>query len=105
MRYLLPALILILFVGLLYRAYATSKEPAVLLKGAGLIVLGLFFALFLCSMIVYVPLMILHLAATIVYWSGVALYLLKGRLNFWLLVPPAVTLLLFFGAAWIVGGE
>jgi hypothetical protein len=52
-------------------------------------------------MIVYKPLMVLHIAAVLLYGYGVARYLLRRETKLPLLVAPLVTMGIFFAVAWL----
>lgn len=101
MIYVLAALILLLFGVLLYKAYIDDREVATLLKGAAMIAAGFFFTTFSRSMIVYKPLMVLHIALTLLYWYGVVLYLLRRDVKISFLAAPLASMTLFFLVAWI----
>ena len=98
--YLLAALFLVAYGVMLYRAWRSDRSIAELFKGLGLIALGFLFSAFTRSMLAYEPLMVLHIAALLLYWYAVALYLLQRRILLWLLAAPAVTSGLFFFVAW-----
>ena len=98
--YLLAALFLLAFGMMLYRTWRADRDMAALFKGIGLIALGFLFLAFTRSMLAYEPLMVLHIAALLLYWYAVARYLLQRYILFWLLSAPAVTTALFFFVAW-----
>ncbi len=100
MVYVAAALLLIAFGIMLYRAYMQERDLSVLLKGGAMIGAGFFFISFSRSMIVYKPLMILHIAMVILYGYGVVLYLLRRETKVALLGAPVVSLALFFIVAW-----
>ncbi len=101
MPYILAALLLLAFGALLYRAYMERKEATILFKGVVLVVAGIFFVTFSRSMIVYKPLMVLHIAAVLLYGWGVILYLTRREMKVSLLAAPLATMALFFVVAWI----
>ncbi len=101
MVYLLAASILLAFGMMLYRAYAEERDMTTLLKGAVLIGIGIVFTAFSRSMIVYKPLMVLHIALTLLYWYGVVRYLVRREMNVPFLVAPLASIVLFFAVAWM----
>ncbi|WP_353662978.1 hypothetical protein [Hydrogenimonas sp. SS33] len=101
MPYILAALVLLAFGTLLYRAYRQSGDLAVLLKGTALVGAGFLFVAFTRSMIVYKPLMVLHIAMILLYGYGVTVYLLQGRVRPFFLAAPLASLALFFAVAWL----
>ncbi|WP_457595193.1 hypothetical protein [Hydrogenimonas sp.] len=98
--YLLAALFLLALGTLLVWAYRADRRAATLLTGAALIALGAFFTGFARTMIVYKPLMVLHIALTLYCWYAVILYLLRRKLELHALFSPAVSMLLFFLVAY-----
>ncbi|WP_201353559.1 hypothetical protein [Hydrogenimonas urashimensis] len=100
MLYVAAALLFLLFGLLLYRAYARERDVSMALKGAAMIGAGFFFIAIVRSMIVYKPLMILHIAAVFLYGYGVVRYLLARETRIVLLAAPLVSILLFFVTAW-----
>ncbi|WP_457596219.1 hypothetical protein [Hydrogenimonas sp.] len=101
MPYLLAALFLVGFGVLLWRAWERDRDVATLLKGAGLVAAGIFFTSFARSMLVYKPLMVLHLAAVLLFWYGTVRYLLRREARWPLLAAPLATMALFFVVAWL----
>jgi len=101
MPYLLAASLLLLFGWMLYRAFMADREVATLLRGGAMIAAGFFFIAFTRTMIVYKPLMVLHIAAVLLYGYGVARYLLRRETKLPLLVAPLVTMGIFFAVAWL----
>ncbi|WP_456451281.1 hypothetical protein [Hydrogenimonas sp.] len=72
-----------------------------LLEGAALVGTGIFLTSFARSMIVYKPLMVLHIAATMLFWYGLILWLVRREIKWAFFTAPAVTAALFFLVAWI----
>ena len=101
MPYVLAALLLLAFGGLLYRAYRERRDAIMLIKGTALVGAGIFFVAFARSMIVYKPLMVLHIAAVLLYGWGVVLYLTRREVKVPMLAAPLATMALFFAVAWI----
>jgi len=100
LAYLLAALFLLALGTLLVRAYRADRSVSTLLTGVSLIGVAAFFTAFIRTMIVYKPLMVLHIALTLYCWYGVVLYLLKRRVEPYALLSPAVSILLFFFVAY-----
>jgi hypothetical protein len=101
MPYLLAALLLIAFGVMLWRAWRLDRDVTALLKGAVLVGAGVFLSAFARSMLVYKPLMVLHIAATLLYWYALLLYLTRREVKWPFLVAPVATALLFFAVAWL----
>jgi hypothetical protein len=101
MRYLLGAVALIALGGWLWFDWRRWRDPKRFLVAVGLVGSGIFFTLLTRSMIVYKPLMVIHIAATLLFWYAVALYLLRRRVLWPLFAAPAVTMALFFAVAWL----
>ena len=100
MIYIAAALALLAMGALVLGAWRRTGDWRMLLKGAVLVGVGALFVSLSRSMIVYVPLMVLHLAAVILYWIGAVAYLLGRRFHPALLAAPWVTAALFFAVAW-----
>lgn|GEM_PF-1225822 len=99
--YVAAALALIGFGYLLWRGWREDRDLSTLLKGAALVLAGIFFTSVSRTMLVYTPLMVLHLAATLLFWYGTVLYLVRRDLKWPLLAAPAVTMAIFFVVAWM----
>ncbi len=100
MAYILAASLLLLFGWLLYRAYMIDRDMTTLLRGGAMIGAGFFFVAFTRTMLVYKPLMVLHIAAILLYGWGVVRYLLRRETTIGLLVAPLLSMALFFAVAW-----
>ena len=100
MVYFAAALLLLLFGWLLVRAYREERDVSVLLKGGAMIGAGFFFIAFSRTMIVYKPLMVLHIAMVLLYGYGVVRYLVGRETNRLLLAAPLASMGLFFAVAW-----
>ncbi|WP_456449537.1 hypothetical protein [Hydrogenimonas sp.] len=100
MLYVVAALVLLGYATLLYRAYREGRDVFFLLKGLGLMGAGSFFVSFVRTMIVYKPLMVLHIAATILFWYALLVYLIRGRVHGLFFAAPLVSMTLFFVVAW-----
>ncbi len=98
--YLLAGAFILLLAVLLARAYRSDRQITTLLIGAGIIAAAAFYTAFTRTMIVYKPIMVLHIALTLYSWYGVILYLLKRRLEPVALLSPLGTILLFFIVAY-----
>ncbi len=98
--YLLAGAFILLLSVLLVRAYKTDRRIATLLIGAGTIAAAAFYTAFTRTMIVYKPIMVLHIALTLYCWYGAFLYLLKRRLDPFAMFSPLGTVLLFFMVAY-----
>ncbi len=98
--YLLAGAFIAVISVLLVRAYRSDRSISTLLVGVGLIAAASFYTAFTRTMIVYKPIMVLHIALTLYSWYGVFLYLLKRRLDPYAILSPLGTVLLFFGVAY-----
>ncbi|RUM45581.1 MAG: hypothetical protein DSY46_02550 [Hydrogenimonas sp.] len=96
MIYMVGAIVLLLLVGVLYRSYQKNRDLRGIAIAVGLIVGGIFFISFARSMIVYKPLMVLHIALTLLYWYALVIYLIRQRLHYYLLLAPLFTIAAFF---------
>lgn len=97
----LAALGLLLLGAALWLKFRRTRNWKQLFLGAGMIAVTLFFTIFTKTMLVYKPLMVVHLALSLLAWWGVMLYLWRERLVLWALLSPLVTLLLFFATAYL----
>ncbi|BDY12264.1 hypothetical protein [Hydrogenimonas cancrithermarum] len=100
MLYVAAALVLLFYGALLYRVYLTDRRIETTAIGLVLIFGASFFTAFTRTMLVYKPIMVVHIALTLLCWYGVAIYLLYRRFNLWLLLSPAATIAAFFFVAW-----
>ena len=103
--YLFLALLLVVGAALLVRRWRLDGDRRPVLAGVGLILGGMVLGSFSVSMLVYKPLLILHLAAMMLYVAGVAVYLWRKRWVVWMLGAPVVTLVIFFVIGWLVHYE
>ncbi len=100
MIYALASLVLIAYGVLLYRGYRNDGDLKRLAIGIGLVAMALFYTGFSRTMLVYKPIMIGHIALTILCWYATARYILFRVFNPWQLFSPLVTIGLFFFIAW-----
>lgn len=100
MLYFAAALMLLFYGVLLYRSYISDRRIGTVVIGIFLIFGASFFTAFTRTMLVYKPVMIVHIALTLLCWYGVAIYLLRRRFNLWLLFSPVASIAFFFFAAW-----
>ncbi|MCF6201183.1 MAG: hypothetical protein L3J42_03510 [Hydrogenimonas sp.] len=98
--YLAAALFLLLLAVLLARAYRADRRVSTLLIGSALIGAAFFYTYFTRTMLVYKPILVLHIALTLYCWYGVFLYLLKRKLNRYAILSPLGSILLFFAVAY-----
>ncbi len=94
--YILAALFLLVTAVLLWRAYRSDGELSTLVLGVVFICTVLFYSSFTKSMIVYKPIMVLHIALTLYSWYGLYLYLLKRRIDLYAILSPLGSIALFF---------
>lgn len=90
---------LLLFL-LLVRAYRVDGRIETVATGVAIIAAAAFYTAFTRTMIVYKPIMVLHMALTLYSWYGVFVYLLKRRLEPVALLSPLGSIALFFLLAW-----
>lgn len=95
MIYLLLALGLIAIATLIYQVYQKDHNMQKLLISLSLLCLLLIFTYATKIMLVYKPLLILHIALVIMGWRGLIRFLIKGEKHFYWIFSPAVSLLLF----------
>ena len=100
MIYLLAALVIVGYGILLWRSWREDRDILILVKGTGMVGVGIFFIAFTRSMSVHKPLMVLHLAATLLFWYATLLYLVRREIRWLLFLAPVVTMALFFIVAW-----
>ncbi len=98
--YILAAIVLILYGFLIYQGYKRDHDLQRLAIGVGLVLMASFFTGFSRTMIVYKPIMIAHIALTLLCWYAVARYILLRIFNPWQLFSPLATIGLFFLVAW-----
>ncbi len=98
--YLLAGVFLLLLAFLLIRAYRVDRSFSTLFIGAALIAAALFYSGFTRSMIVYKPIMVLHIALTLYSWYSVFLYLVKRRIDLYGILSPLGSIALFFLVAY-----
>ena len=94
------ALVLILYGALLYLGYRNDRDIRHLTVGIGLVAMAVFFTAFSRTMLVYKPIMIAHIALTILCWYATARYIILRVFNPWQLFSPLVTIGFFFLIAW-----
>ncbi len=94
--YLFAGLSLLLIAVLSIRAYRIDKDATTLVVGLALTAAAAFYTGFTRTMLVYKPIMVLHIALTLYCWYGVFLYLLKRKIDFYALFSPLGTIALFF---------
>ena len=99
MIYFLLALLLLIVMGLLYRKYTQANNPKYLLKSIGLLLLVLFFTYISKVIIIHKPVFVLHLAFVMLSWIGLFFYLVKDKLNLWMILSPLASTLFFFAMA------
>jgi len=95
MRYLLGAVALIALGAWLWYDWRRWHDPKRFMIAIALVGAGLFFTLLTRSMLVYKPLMLLHMASLLLYGAGAVRFLAGGRLHP-ILTAPLVTSILFF---------
>jgi len=98
--YLLAGVFTLLLSVLLVRAYRSDREISTLLIGAGVVAAAAFYTAFTRTMIVYKPIMVLHIALTLYCWYGVFKYLLKRDLDPIAILSPLGSIALFFAVAY-----
>ena len=86
----------------IWYAWRRDRDLKRLAIGVGWVVVGYVLIALGRSMLVYRPLLILHIAALLLYGWAVGLYLWRGRLH-WALAAPFLTAALFFVAARFFG--
>ncbi len=92
--FLLSISLLILFL-LVYYRYKKLKDKRELFGSIFYILVAIFFTYFLKVVYLHKALFVFHLAALILSWSGVFLYLIKGRKNLFMIFAPSITALFF----------
>ena len=100
MIYSIASIVLIFYGVILYRGYRADRDLHRLAVGTGLVLMASFFTGFSRTMLVYEPIMILHLALTLLCWYATARYILFRRFNPWQIFSPLATIGLFFLVAW-----
>jgi len=98
--YLIAGLFLLVLGLLLARAYRADRQLSTLVTGALFIAAAAFYSGFARSMIVYKPILVLHMALTLYSWYAVFLYLLKRRIDPYGLLAPLGSIALFFLVAY-----
>jgi hypothetical protein len=99
MVYFLLALLLLIVIGLIYRKFIKSDNPKYLLKSVILLFLVLFFTYISKVIIIHKPLFVLHLAFVMLSWIGLFFYLVKDKLNLWMILSPLASTLFFIAMA------
>jgi len=99
MIYFLLALLLLVVIGILYRKYTQLNDPKYLIKSIGLLFIVMFFTYISKVIIIHKPLFVLHLAFVMLSWIGLFYYLVKDRLNLWMLLSPLASTLFFIAMA------
>ena len=102
MLYLVFAILLVLIMTTLYLSYQKSHEKKKLLHSVGLLILLLIFTYATKILLIYKPLLVLHLALLIMAWWHYYRFIMKDILKVhWILSPLAslgvfVIIALFF---------
>jgi len=95
MIYFLSALVLVIIVSAVYLSYKKSHNQEKLLSSLGLLVLLLIFTYSTKILLVYKPLLVLHIALLIMAWWRYYRYIFKNILTLYWILSPLVSLLLF----------
>ena len=99
MIYFTIAVLLLLVILLIYYKYKKSDNPKQLIQSVTFVGIVLFFTYISKVIIVHKPIFVLHLALVILSWIGLFLYLVKNRLQLWMILAPIVSTILFFAMA------
>jgi len=99
MIYFISALILALLIFTLYIKYKTNMDKKEILMRVFLSVVVLFLTYISKAIFIYKPIFILHLALLILAWMYLFRYIVKDKLNIWIILSPALTTVLFFSIA------
>ena len=99
MIYLIIAFILLSITLSIYYSYKKSNDQKRVLMSITLVLSVLFFTYISKVIIIHKPIFVLHLALMIISWIGLFLYLVKNRLQLWMILAPAVSTSLFFAIA------
>ncbi len=95
MLYLVFAIILVLIMTTLYLSYQKSHDREKLLRSFGLLILLLIFTYATKILLIYKPLLVLHLALLIMAWWHYYRYIFKGILKVYWILSPLASLGLF----------
>lgn len=95
MIYFLSALALVLIVVGIYFSYQKSQNQPKLLRSVGLLILLLMLTYSLKILLVYKPILLLHIALLIVAWWHYYRYIFKDILSLYWILSPIVSLVLF----------
>jgi hypothetical protein len=99
MIYFTIAVLLLLVILLIYYRYKKSDNPKQLIQSIMFVGIVLFFTYISKVIIVHKPIFVLHLALVILSWIGLFLYLVKNRLQLWMVLAPLASTILFFAMA------
>lgn len=99
MIYFTLAVLLLIVVALIYNSYKKSNNKEELFKSILYVLSVLFFTYITKAIIIHKPIFVLHLALVLLSWGGLFLYLVKDRLNIWMIFAPIVSTVLFFSIA------
>ncbi len=99
MIYFILALLILIVIVSVYYNYKKRNDPKWLLKSITFVLATLFFTYISKAIIVHKPIFVLHLALVMLSWAGLFFYLLKNKLNLWMIFAPLFSTLLFFTMA------
>ncbi len=99
MIYIILAVGLLVVMTLAYRSYQKNGDTTYLLKTISLIFAVLFFTYISKVIFIHKPIFILHLTLLFLSWGALFNFLIKGRLNLFMILSPALSTTLFFAIA------
>jgi len=97
--YIFLSILLLVVIFLLYLSYKKSGDKSKLIKSLGFVAVVLFFTYVSKVIFVHKPLFIVHLALVMLSWFGLFVYLVKDKLQLWMILSPLFSTLFFFAMA------
>jgi len=95
MIYFVTALVLVILVSAVYFSYKRSSDQGKLLRSLGLLILLLILTYSTKILLVYKPLLVLHIALLIMAWWSYMRYIIKNILTLYWILSPIISFILF----------